>query len=226
MKKLYSLLAAAVMAFSLPLTAQAATHYDPNIAHITYSNAPEGTAYMDILVKMKTDDQNYVEFNQAPVSPEGETLDITAESEIAEYNEDGYVSLSVHHKKTESFVLGSGEDLMTMHSTKQVSSDFIDLSIAYGDFKAAYVDENGNILGVTKASVTEYSTATPYGFKADGDSLIYQRHGAHPRVIAMIFAAFVILFVSLPMIAFAAYRRHTKKIKAGDLAAKAKKATK
>ena len=223
MKKLYSLLAAAVMAIAAPLSASAVTHYDPQIAHISSSGAPEGTAYVDILIKMPTDDADYVYFTQPPQrcgsgQTEGEPMPVTSESEIASYREDGYVSLSLHHKKAQPLkVYPDGEDdILTMNSTEQTSCDFIDLSIEYGTFKAAYVDENGGILGVTDASVTKYSTKTPYGFRAEGSSLIFQRHGAHPAVISAIFAITALLLISLPLILTFLYRRHSKRIKNGE----------
>ncbi|WP_295157076.1 hypothetical protein [uncultured Ruminococcus sp.] len=223
MKKLFALLSAAIAAFSMSITASAVTHYDPNIGHITYENAPEGTVYMDVLVKMDTEDQNFVTFTQPPTHG-GEKMPITAESDIAKYNEDGYVSLSLHHKKAESFEINDeGDDLMTMHSTVQVSSDFIDLSINYGDFKAAYVDGEGKVLGVTDVSVTEYSRQTPYGFHADGSSLVFQRHGAHPAVISVTVFLTGLVIISLPIVAVFIYRKRSKRIKPSDLAGNARK---
>lgn len=219
MKKLFTFILALASAAVFPLTASAATHYDPARAVISYQNAPADTAYLDILVKMSPDDENYAEFTQPPQSAE---ITITPESEIAKYSEGGYVSLSLHHKKANALEFDGGE-VLTMHSTAQVSCDLIDLSIAYGDFKAAYVDKSGNVLSVTAPSVTQYSTKTPYGFSADGSSLIFQRHGAHPAVIAVIFAVVVLSLISLPIIIAMIYHRRTKKITADDLEKKARK---
>lgn len=219
MKKILAIVLAAASAVVFPLTASAATHYDPAKAVISYQNAPADTAYLDILVKMSPDDENYVDFTQPPQSSD---LDITPESEIAKYSDGGYVSLSLHHKKANALEIDGGE-VLTMHSTAQVSCDFIDLSIAYGDFKAAYVDKSGNILSVTEPSVTQYSTKTPYGFSADGSALIFQRHGAHPAVIAAIFAAVALMLISLPIVIAVIYRRRTKKVTANDLEKTARK---
>ena len=86
-----------------------------------------------------------------------------------------------------------------------------------------YVDKSGNVLSVTAPSVTQYSTKTPYGFSADGSSLIFQRHGAHPAVIAVIFAVVALSLISLPIIIAMIYHRRTKKITADDLEKKARK---
>ena len=238
MKKLYTLLAAAVMTVMLPLNAAAISHYPPAEANITYSSAPEGTVYMDILVKMPEDDASFVDFTQPPEYYIGsgnanEPLDITAESEIAKYSEDGFVSLSLHHKwaKTPLVIYNSPKntersetsaDKLVMSANGDTTYDFIDLSISFGDFKAAYVDENGNVLGVTGSSVTEYDRETPYGFKANGDSLIFQRHGAHPRTIAMIVALTALVLISLPVMIGLLYSKRKKRLKASDLAASAR----
>lgn len=247
MKKLYAFLTAAVMALLFPLSAAAVAHYDPNVAELTYSDAPEGTVYMDILIKMGTDDQNYVAFTQPPQYYTGrhtdesgtdvydnEPLPVSAESEIARYNEDGYVSLSLHHKKAESLTIfnsahntelseNTPHDRLIMHSTAQVSSDFIDLSINYGAFKAAYVDEDGNILGVTNVSETAYSTKTPYGFSANGNSLTFQRHGAHPAVISVVVFLTGLVIISLPIVITFIYRRRSRRMKVSEVAERARK---
>lgn len=217
MKKLYTLIAVLGMTLILPLRVAAATHYDPAHAGIEYSSAPEGTVYMDILVKMDTGDESYAEFGEIPKSVDGRELSITAESEIAEYDEDGYVSLSLHHKSVKSFTAGNGGELIVSESC-----DFIDLAETYGDYKAAYVDENGNVLGVTEPARTMYSTKTPYGFSADGSSLIFQRHGAHPALISMICALFVVTLVALPLVIAFIYHKRTKKIRPWEKSGKGK----
>lgn len=43
----------------------------------------------------------------------------------------------------------------------------------YGAFKAAYVDENGNVLGVTEAARMRYGNSTAPRLSANGDKLEY-----------------------------------------------------
>ena len=43
----------------------------------------------------------------------------------------------------------------------------------YGAFKAAYIDENGNVLGVTEAARTRYGNSTAPLLAANGDTLEY-----------------------------------------------------
>ncbi len=218
MKKLYALLTAALMTFTLAIPAAAVKHYDPAVGHITADGAPEGTVYTDILVKLPTDDDNYTDFTQPPEvcaegAESGQPIDISAESEIARYSENGYVSLSLHHKKAGTLCIYPDEEVLKMSSSSSASCDLIDLSIAYGAFKAAYVDGSGNILGVTSPSDTEYSRDTPYGFHTDGSSLTFQRHGAHPRTISLIVAGTTLVLISLPLITGYVLSKRKKRIK-------------
>jgi hypothetical protein len=221
MKKIPALFTAAIMAFSLALPVSAVKHEDPAVAYITYADAPEGTVYTDILIKLPTDDESYTDFTQSPEvckdgAKGGTSLGITADSEIAKYSEDGYISLSLHHNKALTLCIYSDKEVLKMATSKINSCDFIDLSINYGDFKAAYIDGEGNILGVTDASETAYSMDTPYGFNADADSLIFQRHGAHPRTISIIIAVGVLVIISLPLVIGFILSKRKKRLKASE----------
>ena len=225
MKKLYALFTAAIMAMTFALPASAAKHFDPAEGHITAAEAPAGTVYTDILIKMPADDPNYTEFTAPPQvcddgAKSGQPLDITADSEIAQYSEDGYVSLSLHHKKAGVLRIYPDEELLKMASTSSESCDFIDISIAYGDFKAAYVDGSGNILGVTSPSETAYSLDTPYGFHTTGSDLTFQRHGAHPRTISLMVAGIALVLISLPIIIAFISSKRKKRLKAEERASK------
>lgn len=48
-----------------------------------------------------------------------------------------------------------------------------ELQKRYGAFKAAYVDENGNVLGVTEAARLRYGNSTAPRLSANGDKLEY-----------------------------------------------------
>ena len=52
--------------------------------------APKGTAYMDILGKISEESEFYTPFNEKCLP---QCADITAESDIALYSEEGYMSL-------------------------------------------------------------------------------------------------------------------------------------
>lgn len=104
------------------------SYYEPDI---NIENAPEGTAYLDILVKIKPSSKTYVDFAELEMPPKIVTewieetytvqdkdgkeeirtkyepvwkeLNITPDSEIAQFSENGYVSLSVHLKGVKGF---------------------------------------------------------------------------------------------------------------------------
>lgn len=163
---------------------------------ITYKNAPENTAYVDILVKLPEDSEDYVDFAEweeppkkvlnsenvgkpvyhsstqtySRIQPIYEELSITPDSEIAKLNADGYVSLSVHYAGSKGF---RDTDLCLdyLHSSNEITA----IKKRYGKFKAANVDENGNVLGITKASRTRYSSNEPSSFTANGDKLIFTK---------------------------------------------------
>ncbi|MDE6727871.1 MAG: hypothetical protein K2J80_08025 [Oscillospiraceae bacterium] len=176
------------------------SYYEP---HINIENAPEGTAYLDILVKLKPSSNNYVDFAELGMPPKIVTewseetytvqdkdgkeetrtkyepvwkeLNITPDSEIAQFSENGYVSLSVHLKGVKGFYYYA-------YSNKKVENrlilgewfagwDLKKLINHYGKFKAAYVGENGEVLGVTGKSAVRYRHGDPCKFSANGSKL-------------------------------------------------------
>lgn len=182
---------------------------------ITYENAPENTAYVDILIKLPENSEDYVDFakweNPPQLNPIGykevteqefdssgnvvhtitrtvtvyeKELSITPDSEIAKLNADGYVSLSVHYAGSRGF---RGTELnLSVHG----GSDIVDIKKRYGKFKAAYVDENGNVLGITKAARTRYNPKEASSFSAKGDKLIFTKYGCSPLHRALIYVSF------------------------------------
>lgn len=60
----------------------------------------------------------------------------------------------------------------------------------YGKFKAAYVDENGNVLGITKASRTRYNPKEVSSFTVNGDKLIFTKWVCSPLQLILIFVSF------------------------------------
>ena len=181
---------------------------------ISVENAPENTAYVDILVKLPENSEYYVDFAEweeppkkligyeevtrpvyngklEPTSktrtytePVYEELSITPDSEIARLNADGFVSLSIHYANSKGF---SGTSLYLDHGW---INDIREIKKRYGKFKAAYVDENGNVLGITKASRTRYEPQEPSSFSADGDKLVFTKWGVSPPVLVLMFVSF------------------------------------
>lgn len=163
---------------------------------ITFENAPENTAYVDILIKLPQDSEEYVDFAEweeppkkvlnrenvgkevyhsstqkySRIQPIYEEISITPDSEIARLNADGYVSLSVHYAGSKGFQK-TDLSLDYLHRYNEIPA----IKKRYGKFKAAYVDENGNVLGITKVSRTRYTFKEPSSFTANGDKLIFTK---------------------------------------------------
>lgn len=185
-KTIISIVSALVLMLSLPITAFA-LDIDTYYAEIEFTNAPEGTAYMDILVKMDESDENYTEFTCPPrykkndyLETEYKYLQIDKDSEIATLNDDGYISLSLHYKDAEFMTVNKVAGYRSTFSLlydPQTKVDFWELRSVYGDFKAAYVDENGNVLGITGVAEITYERYTAYEFMADGDDLTLRAPG-------------------------------------------------
>lgn len=213
MRKFIAVIYAIIIAFMsiFPLNAFA-LDFDPYYVELEWNNAPENTAYIDILVKMDTDDKNYVDFTSPPKKliekyiENGnskfryENLPIDKNSGIAEFNENGWISLSLHHKSSGSIVIYDtavlcldcycDKDGLKMKPDRTYY-DILTISKEYGRFKCAYVDENGNVLGITEKSGKDYSTSEPYAVISDGDSLDFRIFGASPLFIAILIIAIV-----------------------------------
>ena len=182
---------------------------------VEHMNAPEETAYVDILVKMDDEDSNYVDFTRPPRQFEGEIiggqegyidLPITRESEIAKWNEDGYVSLTLHHKDVhelridEWYENGEGSFIATHESLDIYGSFRMDIYAEYDNVKVAYVDEEGKVLKVTDKSKIKYmGHNTSDNIAVDGDSVVF-RIGEAPPWIALLFYLSVIMIPVYPII--------------------------
>lgn len=218
MKKIIAVVYAAVIAFMsiFPLNAFA-LDFDPYQVELEWSNAPENTAYIDILVKMDTDDENYVDFTVPPKKLaekyiengtskyKYENLTIDRNSEIARLNDDGYVSLSLHHKSSGGITIWDDSTAFCQlncsmdkdgleHNSESPNCDILTISKDYGRFKCAYVDEKGNVLGITGKSRKTYAKES-YAVIADEDDLTFRIFGFLPikPIILVIICAAVLL---------------------------------
>lgn len=161
------------------------TLYTPELS-FAREKAPERTAYIDPLIKLDPHDDNYVLFATAPhrIVPidigesdapdcdyEYEWLGVDRSSEIARYYNYGYMSLSLHLALSGGVVI-SGHDTMFLEFYAWTKDNRIDrLFECYGGFRAAYVDEYGNVLGVTEPAELVYDDTQNTAFIADGSSL-------------------------------------------------------
>lgn len=139
---------------------------------ISFKNAPENTVYVDLLIKENADDARTVSPDTEPKiyrerkkedgGSECIPLNINENSEIALLNDDGYISYTMHHH---------GD--ITIYDSGRI---IFDSPIGpHGDLKAAYVDENGNVLGITETASQGYNGEHHFTLSADGDRAAFAK---------------------------------------------------
>ncbi|MBD5114931.1 MAG: hypothetical protein HDT46_06955 [Ruminococcaceae bacterium] len=202
-----------ILFLCIPTSKIYALDFDPYRFMLGFENAPEGTVYIDVLIKMDTDDENYVLFTVPPkrllreyiengnTQWEYENLNIDSDSEIAKFNSDGYISMSLHYRYvSELEILDNKNSLDNIYENvpsllKLDGGEKVEeLNKRYGDFKAAYVDENGKVLGITVVSRTKYNHKGGYGIFGNGDHLTFQIFGFSPLTKFMIIAVPLAVF--------------------------------
>ena len=186
----------------IPFMGLGGSDYDRSMLRIDYKNAPKETAYVDILVQMNREDPAYVDFTQPPQhfvreytdengawQCEYVNLPITEESEIAKWNENGYVSLTLHHKAVEALRTGKNDSL-------NIDGYFLeDIYKRYGKVRVAYVDDEGNVLKVTDKSKKKYMGWQADHLVVNGDSVVFQIGEEAPWMAGL----FCILALAIPL---------------------------
>ena len=165
--------------------------FDASDALISYSqaNAPEGTYYVDILAKIDSSIDGYTEFHTVPQEledadgePQYNSLPIDSTSEIVQYNEDGYVSLLSHLVCAKMVIEKKSTKLsLDENNEESVIYYFDELNEQYGDLRAAYVDKNGNVLGITEVFTKAYDPDEPYMLSALGNTLEFRLAEQQPN---------------------------------------------
>lgn len=203
-----------ILLLFIPTSKIYALDFCPWHIELSFENAPEGTVYIDLLIKMDKDDENYVEFTAPPkrlireyeengnTQREFENLNIDSESEISKLSSNGYISMSLHYKYvSELEILDNKNSEQNIYKNTPSSlylregEKIVDLHKRYGSFKAAYVDENGSVLGITAISRTKYNHRDGYGIFGNGENLTFQIFGFSPLTV---FAA-----IAVPLAVFA-----------------------
>lgn len=178
-------------------------------AYIEFSDAPEGTYYVDILAKIDSSAKGYTEFNAAPkecmyINDQRwySSLPVSRNSEIAQYNEDGYVSI-ISHLKGAKMILDSHNTCIDLDSYIEDGERYYphldELYLQYGDMKAAFVDREGNVLGITSQFQQVFNNKDSYKMTVSGDTLEFSCDVV-PRIYIFGFCLAAILVVLLPPI--------------------------
>lgn len=75
--------------------------FEPDVSldcNVDYKNIPEHTVYIDLLLPVSPDDEVYTQYNSA----NGEQFGISQDSQIVQYDTDGYRSYTFHFKDASS----------------------------------------------------------------------------------------------------------------------------
>lgn len=163
MRKIFTVIITLICFIIMPVTAHA-WNCDDYRLFLESKNSPEGTFYVDLLVKMDNTNENWTDFTRQPQKVEGEMITdipIGADSDIAKYNEDGFVSFAFHSTQVKD--LRFERDLVYMDLKCEAQEVFDTNTI-----KAAYVDENGKILDITDIALADQAMMTPYTLSANG----------------------------------------------------------
>ena len=149
------------------------------IIAVRYTDAPEGTVFMDILLP-KTEDDKYASADSKPSAAiilhgedengerTEETLTLPEDCELAKYD-DGYTSCLFGRDIATEYRVNSFRMDIVLDEQKLINTD---VSNYYGSLKLAYCDEKGNVLAVTEPVETEHNDK-PANFyvNANGTSL-------------------------------------------------------
>lgn len=173
-----------------------ALDFDPCQIELYTDNAPDNTAYIDILIPINKNSDDYIDFKNPPLcyieNGENKPLLIDQNSQIAQYNDNGYSSLSLHTeyiRTTETY----GEKIYLNDTIENIYKK-------YKNFKAVYVDENGNILKITDTFSIEYDITKPYAFITDNNHLTLRIFGINQFtaiIYTVIFFGTILLFLIL-----------------------------
>ena len=155
---------------------------------IELENAPEGTAFADILVKDKKNDKYAADFNEE----NGKLLGVVKDCGLAKYEESGYSSMLLRHNCA---VFESSEQTHTVLKLKEENSTLFNY---FRSIKVAYCDEDGNILGITnEVKIKRSFWGMPaYTIAANGSSLTCDVNNGPPYfMLVLVPAAFTALAV-------------------------------
>ena len=85
-----------------------------------------------------------------------------------------------------------------------------------GKFKAAYIDENGNVLGITETARMKYGCSKPHGLSADGSTLTFTTGSVADWQLAVLLIVFLLepltIFCLVVMIILAAINSISEKM--------------
>ena len=195
-KRIICMLAAVVMTIGCGVAVYA---YDADYGHVEISieNAPEGTVFVDFLVRYTDSKKDFTKrhdykvqltrhyYNGTDTKEEEKDCIISSDSEIAQFKEGGYYSLMSNTELVQDIgkhEYYSNDKLSKIKYTMYLSgsyshnyksgnkdADLIYLEKRFDNIIAVYLDEKGNILGSTKEYESKYGSN--YGISINGDKM-------------------------------------------------------
>ena len=213
MRKLFSVLFALMFLLSDTIIACAMPQEAQDIKVKSF-DFTQDCEYIEILMQLSEDSEDYTAYNEANMKKY--SFDT---KELSEYHDDdGYISLSAHTDGVVETTL----NVNTYDDTKAEKNNGIYLQIAdkkpasladinalknkFEKFKAAYIDEKGNVLGVTDEFEVTYADEQ-YAFKAEGSKLTLVMNNYTETVKITLLTSFgfpVIIFIAVLIAVFAA----------------------
>ena len=131
---------------------------------------PEGTAFVDLLVKDKLNDKYAVDFNEK----NGLLLNVGRECGLATYDKDGYTSLMLRHSCAR--YKGVNKNNTSCSIKLDLNTGIVRFWRQFRREKLAYCDRDGNVIGVTddvKIKPDFFEAVERFYVHASGESLYF-----------------------------------------------------
>ena len=172
---------------------------DTRCQNIELKNAPNGTAFADILVKDRKKDKYAADFNEE----NAKLLGVSMNCGLAEYDTDGYTSMLLRH----NCAVFDKADLSEHSSIYfKLNAENNELFNHFRRIKVAYCDKDGNVLGVTDEAKLEsviFNTPAAYNIQANGDSLSCNISTGPPYYLFILIPLGNLLFIAVIVVILA-----------------------
>ena len=159
MKKWFLILVSVLILLQMPLVCYA---WVPSVSFycgVDYANIPENAVYVDLLLLISAEDEMYTPYHRE----NGQLYNIPEDSQIVQYDIDGYRSYTFHRQdaRSEMWLLTNSSSVINnvfvkfFYDQSDVHTELDDLYYAfcrqYKTAKMAYLDENGSVISVSNA---------------------------------------------------------------------------
>lgn len=188
-----------------PMSVQANSAPPPGYFYFEVTGAESNAVYADVLMELSLESEGYVECNSTNAKRTG----FDAEAPIAVYQEDGYMSMGYHYAYAvveTSTLAESSSNVVTLTDSER-SIDRITPSI-----KIALLDENGNVLKVSKAvsvlseSKKQFPRTVHYDASADKITVEFSNYPQKYNLISLILIRMLVSVLIETLLAFLLFK--------------------